>query len=314
MARTVVAVIAGLALVVAAAAFTARFVPNVNRTVLVTAALAPYLMLGAPLGMILFATIRSWTFGFLGAALTIAMVAVQLPWWVGGEAAAAGLRIMSANLRYGLADPDALVHLANEHADILAVQELTPEEADRLSAAGIDRTFPYRALRAREGPAGVGIWSRYPTQHGAEYDEFWLGLLTARIRIPGADREATVVVTHLSAPWPDPVLGWRGDMSRLAVTLKEIGTSAPGPVLVAGDLNATPDLLEFRRLLRNGYRDAAEQAGAGLIRTHPADLRVIPALFALDHILTRHCEAVSVNTVALPDSDHRALVVTVAHF
>jgi endonuclease/exonuclease/phosphatase (EEP) superfamily protein YafD len=197
--------------------------------------------------------------------------------------------------------------LAREHADILAVQELTPEKADQISAAGIGETLPYSVLRTREGPAGVGIWSRYPMTPGADYDEFWLGLITARVSIPGAPAEATVVTTHMSAPWPEPIRGWRDDLARLVSVLDEIGTSPSGPVIVAGDLNATPDVLEFRRLLRNGYHDAAEQAGAGLTRTHPADI-VIPPVFAVDHILLRGATATSVRTVAVDGSDHRALI------
>jgi hypothetical protein len=48
-------------------------------------------------------------------------------------------------------------------------------------------------------------------------------------------------------------------------------------VILAGD--------EFRRLLRDGYRDSAGQAGAGLTRTHPADI-FLPPLLAVDHVLT----------------------------
>jgi endonuclease/exonuclease/phosphatase (EEP) superfamily protein YafD len=140
-----------------------------------------------------------------------------------------------------------------------------------------------------------------------EYDEFWLGLITARVRIPGVQSEATVVTTHMSAPWPEPIRGWRDDLARFATVLSEIGAATTGPVIAAGDLNATPDVLEFRRLLRNGYRDAAEQAGAGLTRTHPADI-LTPPLFAVDHILLRGATATSVRTACLPGSDHRALI------
>jgi hypothetical protein len=43
------------------------------------------------------------------------------------------------------------------HADILAVQELTPELAEQMVGARIADEFPYQALRARAGGAGVGI-------------------------------------------------------------------------------------------------------------------------------------------------------------
>jgi hypothetical protein len=48
------------------------------------------------------------------------------------------------------------------------VQELTAKLVDRLADEGIDTEFPYHALRAREGPAGVSIWSRYPLQRGRD--------------------------------------------------------------------------------------------------------------------------------------------------
>jgi endonuclease/exonuclease/phosphatase family metal-dependent hydrolase len=195
--------------------------------------------------------------------------------------------------------------MARDHADILAVQELTPEKAELISAAGMDAVLPYHALRAREGPAGVGIWSRFPMRRSAQYDEFRLGLLTAQVQIPDATGEATVIATHMSAP---VLRAWREDLARLDTTLPEIGASADGPVMLAADLNAAPDNLEFRRLLHGGYRDAAEQAGAGLTRTHPSDVRYSPPLFAVDHILTRDCAATAVRTLAIKDSDHRALV------
>jgi endonuclease/exonuclease/phosphatase (EEP) superfamily protein YafD len=260
--------------------------------------------------VLLFASAHNWVGAVLAGMLTIASVAVRWRWYVGDSPdAGVGVRVVSANLRYGRADAAAVVRLA-QHADILAVQELTPGKAEQITAAGIDEMLPHRYLRAREGPAGVGIWSRHPLTPGEDYDEFWLGLITARVNVPDAKTETTVVTTHLSAPWPEPIRGWRDDLARLRVLLTEIGASAGGPVIVAGDLNATPDVLEFRRLLRGGYRDAAEQAGAGLTRTHPADV-AIPPLFAVDHILLRGAAATSVLTRPVSGSDHRALVAVV---
>jgi hypothetical protein len=176
LAHTLLVAIAAAAFAVAALALAARYVRGVNLPVVVTAALAPYLALGAPVALLLFALAHNWIGVVLAAALTVASVAVRVRWYVGGSAdGGVGIRVVSANLRYGRADPAAVVGLAGQHADILAVQELTPEKADQISAAGIDGILPYRVLRAREGPAGVGIWSRYPLTPGADYDEFWLG-------------------------------------------------------------------------------------------------------------------------------------------
>jgi endonuclease/exonuclease/phosphatase (EEP) superfamily protein YafD len=300
-----------VALAVAAIALVVRYVPVTNHVVLGVVALAPYLMLGAPVSLIVFALQRDWVLAAAAATVTIVTVAVQLPWCVRSAAApGVSVRLMSANLRYGRADADAVVRMAREHADILAVQELTPEKADLMSAAGVDETFPFQALRACDAPAGVGIWSRYPISTSDTDEDFWLGLVTAKVRVPDVTAEATVVVTHLSAPWPDPIAGWRIDLHRMAEKLPQLAAAADGAVMVAGDFNATRDIREFRRLLRDGYRDAAEQAGAGLTRTHPADIW-LPPVFALDHILTRGCAATAVRTLAIKDSDHRALVAAI---
>jgi hypothetical protein len=203
-----------------------RYVPITNRVVLGVAALAPYLMFGAPVSLIVFTLQRDWILAAAAATVTIVTVAVQLPWRVrGATAPGVSVRVMSANLRYGRADADAVVSMAREHADILAVQDLTPEKADLMSAAGVDEAFPFHALRACDGSAGVGIWSRYPISTSDTDDDFWLGLVTAKVRVPNVTAEAAVV-THLSAPWPDPIAGWRTDLHRMAESCR----SSPRPM------------------------------------------------------------------------------------
>ena len=122
-----------------------------------------------------------------------------------------------------------------EHADILAVQEVTPEKADVISAAGLDEIFPFQVLRAWDGPAGVGIWSRYPMETRDRDDDFWLGLVTARVRIPGvhggSDGRDHPHVGALAgadrglARRPGPA----GDCAA-----RRLGGSANGAVMVAG--------------------------------------------------------------------------------
>lgn len=304
---TLLMAIAVVASAVAGFALCARYIPSVNYPILAAAGFASYLMLGAPLAVILFAVLHNWPLVALTGALTVATAAVQLPWYVGTKAdGGTTIRVVSANLRLGSADVAALIRLAERHADILAVQELTPALAHRISA-GIDGAFPYRALSDQKGPVGVGIWSRYPMWRGRDYDDFWLGLLTVGIRLPQVETEATVIATHISAPGPHPLKNWRDDMARLGKILREIGASSDGPVVLAGDLNATPDVLEFRRLLRDGYHDSAAQAGAGLTRTYPAGI-ALPPVLALDHILVRGGIATKVHTLPIAGSDHRALI------
>jgi endonuclease/exonuclease/phosphatase (EEP) superfamily protein YafD len=304
-----------VALVVAGCAFTSRYLSITNHVTFITAALSPYLMLCAPVSAALFLWGRHWILAVAAAGLTVAAFAAQLPLYLhstGGRMASVEVRLMSANLYEGMADPDPLVRSARGQADVVAVQELTPQEADRLSRAGLDATFPYRWLEARDGPGGVGMWSRFPIETPTRIGGYTFAFLTAHIRVAGVSTDPTVVVAHVAGPWPLPIDDWRRDFDRLPVTLSEVGEQAgAGSVIVATDLNSTTDMRPFRALLRNGYRDAARQAGAGIKPTFPANSR-LPPLVVIDHILTRNCTATSLRTLKISGSDHRGLVATIA--
>ena len=303
-----------VAFTVAGLALVSRYLPITNHVVLLTAALSPYLMLCGPLSVVLLTLARRWILAVVAVGLTMATLAVQLPLYRGSDAArtaGVGLRVISANLRIGRADPSYLVRLAREEADVLAVQELTRQEADRLSAAGLDATFPYRWLDPRAGASGVGVWSRLPMHAAKRIGGYTYALVSAQIRVAGIPIDPTVVVAHMTSPWPQPIDPWRSDIDRLPVTLQEVAEqSSGGSVIVAGDFNSTTDMRSFRDLLRNGYRDAAEQSGAGFEPTFPANWR-LPPFIAIDHILTRSCTATSLRTIKIPGSDHQGLAATV---
>ena len=302
-------------LVIAGCAFASRYLSITNHVTFITAALSPYLMLCAPVAAALLLWGRHWILASAAAGLTVAAFAVQLPLYLhstGGRAAGVEVRLMSANLYEGTAGPDPLVRSAREQADVVAFQELTQQQADRLSRAGLDATFPYRWLEARDGPGGAGIWSRFPIETPSRIDGYTFAFLSAHIRVAGVSTDPTVVVAHVAGPWPQAIDNWRRDLSRLPVTLSEVGDQAgAGSVIVATDVNSTTDMRPFRGLLRNGYRDAAEQSGAGIKPTFPADSR-LPPFVAIDHILTRNCTATSLRTLEIPGSDHRGLVATIS--
>jgi endonuclease/exonuclease/phosphatase (EEP) superfamily protein YafD len=298
---------------VAVAGLVARFLPIDRQAVLILAAGSPYLMAAGPAGMLLLALGRRWVMTILAAVLCVVMLGIQLPRYVGPEASAvpgATVRVLTANLGLGRADPVGVVALARESADLLVVQEMTPEAAAGLSAVGIDATFPHRVIDPRELAGGIGVWSRYPIVESGPIPGFSLQMLSARVRVPGVVTDPIVVAVHFAAPWPQPIEYWRQDMARFPTTLQELARNAgAGAVIVAGDLNATLDMAPFRRLLAQGYRDAAEQAGTGMTRTYP-NRRWRPPMLGIDHVLVHNCVATSAWTVALPGSDHRGVVAT----
>jgi endonuclease/exonuclease/phosphatase family metal-dependent hydrolase len=179
----------------------------------------------------------------------------------------------------GHADVQTLTQWAQEHADVLAVQELTPEAMDRLSATTIDALFPYRAVDPKSEAGGAGLWSRYPLEVTARLGYYQISLINARIQIPSLRVPPTISVVHTPAPWPWPIDTWREAVKSLGTSLQEMADSAgTGAVVVAGDFNSTLDMRQFRSLLRNGYQDAAKEAGAGFAPTYPADSQVPPLL------------------------------------
>jgi hypothetical protein len=66
------------------------------------------------------------------------------------------LEVMTANLMLGEAAAETVVESAKAHADVLVVQEHTPDLLDQLSVAGLDEEFPCRAVDPRPVLAGSG--------------------------------------------------------------------------------------------------------------------------------------------------------------
>ena len=298
--------LAGLASV--SSGVVARYLPVANRFVLFAAALLPYLTLTGPVSAAALALARRPRLAGGAGIIAAAAVATQATRYrTAPDSPGRELRLMTANLFIGRADCDALVDAARQAgADVLTVQEFTPEAHTRLSAAGIDMLFPYRAVDPRPGGAGTGVWSRYPIMATRSISGYLMPLLATKIDVPDADSPPVVVSVHLRNP--RRIHGYRHDIGRLPDTLRDMDTWAgDGSVMLAGDFNSTLDMHPFRALLRGGYRDAAEQAGAGGMPTFPSAC----ALFAIDHVLLRRCTAVDAYSVRVPDTDHRAVVTTI---
>jgi endonuclease/exonuclease/phosphatase (EEP) superfamily protein YafD len=274
------------------------------------AALVPFMPIAGVLAFTFFSVARRWLLAGASAGLSIAVLATQVPLLLADGTPDGGLtlRVMSANLRKGTAIPASFVRAAGDGNDVVAVQELTPQLLETLSAAGLDEAFPHRYVVPRPSAYGVGLWSRYPLTRAHTRTDLHMPLIVANLDIPDREIAPLVVVTHTRNPWYTDE--WSSDMTTLGSILEELSQSTDEAALVAGDLNSTPDMQLFRRLLHAGYRDGAEQAGAGWAPTFPGSMP-IPPLFAIDHVLTLRCTATSVSTATVPGSDHRALTATI---
>ena len=192
-----------------AAALIARQLPVTNHTVLFIAAYSPYVMIGAAIAAVLLLLTRRWLTAAVAIALTAAAVAVEVPLFIGPTPPpnSIAIRVFTANVQIGQADPQAFIDIANRDADVVAVQELTPQLAETLNQSGIKAKFPYQTLEPGEYGHGVGIWSRYPITASSRIEGYRLTMVRADIAIPGAGRDTTLVNVHLPGPWPQAIDG-----------------------------------------------------------------------------------------------------------
>jgi endonuclease/exonuclease/phosphatase (EEP) superfamily protein YafD len=275
-----------------------------------------------------------------GAALTVAVGPRAVP---SRQPPAAGptLRVLTANLLLGRAAPESVVELVRRmRPDALFVQELTSEAAARLQRAGLGDLLAHGVAQSMpNGTRGSGIYARYPLRSGLPADSVSVAPVSAGPVSEGPVSEgplsaapvsaAPVFVAPVSAarctarlelpfgqfvqlacihagpprpPWsPGATARWRGQLAALP-------PPGAGPVILAGDFNATLDHAQFRRLLRRGYADAASQAGQGLVHTWGPrpDWRL--TLLAIDHVLVdRRCQVLTTSAHRVAGSDHRAL-------
>lgn len=308
--RVVISVLGGVLLAVAGTGLAVHWLDTGHRLLLIAASAAYLLAPASVVGLVLFLVARQWILVVCALVLIGLQVVAYGPLFVGETAPADSddVTVMTQNMLYGRADPQSIVaRLKTEDVDVLAVEELTPAAVKALQAAGIGDVMPYGWWRSAPGATGTGLWSRYPFVDPVAERGFSMFTVTARMELPTGQRVSLVAV-HPSAPYPQSPREWLDDYASLRSLLHD--RLPGGPVIVAGDFNATWDHANFRSLLTGGYRDAAEQSGAGLVRTWPAD-RYVP-LIGIDHVLTRGAVATSFDVVATPRTDHRGVVSTVA--
>ncbi|MGB8647671.1 MAG: endonuclease/exonuclease/phosphatase family protein [Anaerolineae bacterium] len=217
---------------------------------------------------------------------------LYLPRPAAADNSAARLRVMTFNLGPGQAAPqEVTAAIANENADIVAVQELTPATAESFKQQ-LAR-YPSMILLPENG--SVGFITRYPILRSEWFRPSGSGR-------PGLDLILDVAGTpvHFIAIHPDPPdIAWLGDTelpigvddSEQAREIANVAATAArlkGPVIVAGDFNSG-DSSRGYQAMASVLRDSYREAGRGLGLTFPHGLMVdripIPGPFVrLDYI------------------------------
>jgi endonuclease/exonuclease/phosphatase (EEP) superfamily protein YafD len=279
-------------------------------------AFLPWLLLPAGLGLLCALPARRPALAAWGTGLT-----ALLAWYTftpgAGDAVegapAAELRVLTANLQFGLAS-DALVDtVRRERPDLVFVQECDPDCVRALTSA-LAATHPHHRAVEAWGPAGSVILSRRPLSPAAG--------VPAEMGQPGAVVEADgqrvrLQLAHPAPPTPGRLASWREELDGLRRWAREHvagndgGAAEDTPVILAGDFNASRDHAAFRRLLGDGaLRDAAALAGAGRTSSWPVTGGPSPGV-QIDHVLVSgRFAARHARFLELEGSDHRALLVT----
>jgi endonuclease/exonuclease/phosphatase (EEP) superfamily protein YafD len=215
------------------------------------------------------------------------------------------LTVMAANVYRGRADTAAISTLVRrEGVDVLTLSEVKESTLVKLDTAGITRRLPY-AYPDGVPPEGSLILSRVPliglgSANGPVVGETAQRNPAARLR----DGSRVVVrAIHPMPPVPARIRNWRASLDDLSDWVAQ----ASGPLVLAGDFNASLDHPGMRELLAAGVRDAHEAAGAGRPPTWPNG-RLVPPFVQIDHVLVRGLDVKSAEDVRIPGSDHDAVV------
>jgi endonuclease/exonuclease/phosphatase (EEP) superfamily protein YafD len=213
------------------------------------------------------------------------------------------LRLMSANLLHERCDvPEFARVVADLSPDVVVTQELGPAAADVLAAS-----YPNHRLRPAADFTGRGMATvfdgdldelRMPGRHGTAAT---LSVRGRTIRLAGA---------HLRNPVDFPWWTTARDRKRQVGVLLEWADSGPGPVVIAGDFNASPAWPAYRRVAEHLTDLIDERATSVGVSPRPTwGWRPgWPRFLRIDHVFGRGLRVVDYLLVPITGSDHVAIV------
>ncbi|MFT4215919.1 MAG: endonuclease/exonuclease/phosphatase family protein [Micropruina sp.] len=247
--------------------------------------------------------------------LSIAGLAATMVWHApafvadSGRAATKPLTIVSLNVAR-TAKPEAVARAAHG-ADVVVLVEAYVTWASSLPAS-FRAEFPYRApvdaATSDRMNADVVIFSRHPIATSEPLPKSSFQQWSAVVRTPQLG-PVRVVGVHPCNPYCRQGL-WVDEAGRLRAWLADHQKAMQ--MIIAGDFNAVDDHLTMQGLYADGYRSAADLAGAGFVRTWPADRR-FPPVIAIDHVLlTPGLTATGFDTFDVPGTDHLGIRTEIA--
>ena len=224
-------------------------------------------------GLILLATRSLLGGAALATVSALSFLTTIWPALGAGKAQAAGeptaiYRLLQANLRFDNQTPEEFIRMLGEtKPDIATVEEIPDMWAKRLMT--VSAIYPHQLIcPGRDRIGGVAIISRRPfTLNGLTHCDSDGALAVQAIDIGG--RTVTVSAMHLEWPWPKmqpQQLGW---LKPVFQNIKEAGH----PVLIGGDMNATPWSAAVGRIAtETGTRALPQARGTWIFKWFPKSL------------------------------------------
>ena len=270
-------------------------------------AFLPWLLVPAGVAAGLSLLARWWA-GVVWAVVALGLVAwVVQPYGAGSEPdgpAVAHVRVLASNVEFGWATGSLIPVVRREKPDIVFVAECEYGCQARVRRE-LGEEYPYRRAVAGYGSAGSVILSRFPLKP-AEGVPGSMGMPGAVADVDG--RPVRLQLAHPEPPLPGQIPEWKRELGRLR---DFAARHSGGPLVLAGDFNASQDHAAFRHILDTGLRDAARLGGAGRAPSWPSP--TTPVFGAqIDHVLvSKQFSASRARFLHLDDTDHRALVVDI---
>lgn len=287
-----------------------QFVDEPSIRVAILQSFTPWMPVAAVVAVAAACLLRADRAGAAGSALTLVSLAAVTPVaWADDLPApmdgASPFSVATANVLYSnerIAEVgDLLVDL---DVDAIALVEITPSALAELETHPLSELFPHRVDRPGWAASGLAIWSRYPV---TALPDRGFGPRIVEADIEFTDASVRVVAAHPPPPVSDREL-WISEMSNLPAI-----AAGDDPVVILGDFNASFFHPPFRHAVDEaGLIDAAAATGDGLAMTWPSH-GLIPAFVTIDHVLFGGgLTALDADVVAIPGSDHHAVIAELA--
>ncbi len=210
---------------------------------------------------------------------------------------------MTANVEFDNPHHGALVReLRSYDADVIFLQEVTPDWWRAIRAGGLLRSYPHSIDAARWGADGMVLLSRVPF---VDHDLLHVGrrpVPTATVRVGGT--AVHLVDVHVVAPVRD------FDENRdEQLAINRIVRRTPKPRIVAGDFNATPTNRWYQEVLDLGLDEVHAAVGDPFATTWPNGSQRVPPI-QLDHVFVDDPPVVPrhVRQGTGTGSDHRPVI------